>query len=88
MGGADRSGAVGGGQVGLHGVHLGARMPARDGFGGLLELVGAAAVQHHLGAGFGQALGDGQADAAGRTGDQGLLAVEFDFHGDSNAGRG
>jgi hypothetical protein len=49
--------------------------------GGLLELVGVAAVQHDLGAGLGQALGDGQSDAAGRAGDQGLLAVEFDFHG-------
>ena len=81
MGGADRGGAVGGGQVGLHGMDLGARVLARDGVGGLLELVGVAAMQHHLGAGLGQALGDGQADAAGRTGDQGFLAVEFDFHG-------
>ncbi|KAG1249684.1 hypothetical protein G6F65_019034 [Rhizopus arrhizus] len=80
MGGANRGRPIGRGQVCLHAAHVGNGEFPGDGLGSEGQLVGIAAVQDDFGAGFGQSKGDGQPDAARRSGDQGFLAVQFDFH--------
>ncbi len=49
----------------------------------VFELVAGAVDQRHLGAGVEHRLGAGEADAGGRAGDGGDLAVEFVCHGSS-----
>src|SRR5581483_3516693 len=68
------------GLVGLAGVGGDHVDLAVDLGGRLLQLVLLARGQHHLGAGFGHRLGDGEADALGGTGDKGCLAVESQVH--------
>ena len=52
--------------------------------GGLLEPVGAPGAEGDVGAGLGEALGEGHAEAAGRAGDHRDLAVEPEQVGDGH----
>ena len=79
----ERLALVGVGDVGGHGEHPAAGVA--DQLGGLLEAVGPAGAEHHVGAGLGQPLRERDPEAAGGAGDDRDLAVQPEHVVDSHA---